>query len=42
MNDNSSYLRLKRLLNPGSLVSVGGAALEPAIDYARKIAARSQ
>ena len=37
MNDNSRYLRLKRLMNPASLVFVGGAALEPAISYARAL-----
>jgi len=37
MNNNKRYLRLKRLLNPSSIVFVGGAALEPVIGYTRAL-----
>lgn len=37
MPDNDRYLRLSRLLNPRSIVFVGGGALEPAIDYTRTL-----
>lgn len=37
MNANTRYLRLKRMLNPASIVFVGGAALEPAIAYTRAL-----
>jgi len=37
MKNNKRYLRLKRLLNPGSIVFVGGAALKPVIGYTRAL-----
>lgn len=37
MSDISRYLRLSRMLNPRSIVFVGGAALEPAIAYTRRL-----
>ena len=37
MNNDTRYLRLSRMLNPRSIVFVGGSALEPAIEYARQI-----
>lgn len=37
MTDNTRFLRLTRILNPRSIVFVGGAALEPAIAYTRKL-----